>query len=446
MVERAHVWFIVAALGFALLGGLILAVSLPLEITFGGRIDAQWISHAQLHGHLQTVGFVGLFIVGVAYRLLPGFSGAQGLPLPRLVPVSFWLLAGGVLARAAGQPIAHTGAGAGVLSIAGFAELAGALCFAANVLPLTWRAVRAGQPFAPFFAAGATWFLAQAALGAAWLTELGLDQGTVVPQSRNDILVFLQFFGFHLMFILGVAVRSFPIFFAAKRPTLRGVAVAWGAVQAGTALVVLGALLGVIEAGRGWVVGDVGMALVGAGLVWCTFFTGWWRSPTRLRPASRPFAYTLQPAMAWLTLAGLLLVVFGLRAAVRGLPAPFPELDAVRHIVAIGVVLMTIVGMAQLLLPEFAGERLAGKQGAWRGAAVGIVLSLTTLARSGSRLLSGQLPGETMYWLMAVAGMTALVVILLLGFYFIRGARGLKDAVAAAGARAVRQPPVNRDW
>src|SRR5690606_32755826 len=112
MVERAHVWFIGAALGFALLGGLLLAVSLPLEVALGGRIDAQWISHAQLHGHLQTVGFVGLFIVGVAYRLLPGFAGAQRLPFPRLVPLSFGLLAGGVLARAAGQPIADTAAGA----------------------------------------------------------------------------------------------------------------------------------------------------------------------------------------------------------------------------------------------------------------------------------------------------------------------------------------------
>ncbi len=445
-MERAHVWFIGAALGFGLLGGLLLAVSLPLEIALGGRVDTQWISHAQVHGHLQTVGFVGLFIVGVGYRILPGFTGAQRLPYPGLVPISLVLLAGGVLARAAGQPAANFEVGAAVLMLAGWAELAGALCFAANAMPLAWRAVRAGQPFAPFFLAGAFWFLVQALLGAVWLTELAVDRGVVLPQSRNDILIFLQFFGFHLMFILGVAVRSFPIFFAAKRPTLAGIATAWTLIQLGLALAVVGALLGVFEAGRGWRTSDAGMVLVGVGVVWSTMFTGWWRPPTRLRPASKPFAYTLQPAMAWLTIAGLLLAGFAVRAAFRGLPVPFPELDAVRHIVGVGVVLMTIVGMAQLLLPEFAGERLAGRQGAWRGAAVGIILSVATLGRVVSRLVSSQLPGEWMYWLMAAAGMVALLVILLLAFYFIRGARGLKDVVAAAGARAARTPPVNRDW
>ena len=49
----------------------------------------------------------------------------------------------------------------------------------------------------------------------------------------------------------------FAIVFAAKRPTLRGVAVPWALVQAGIALAVLGALLGVFDAGRGWVLGDV---------------------------------------------------------------------------------------------------------------------------------------------------------------------------------------------
>jgi hypothetical protein len=50
-----------------------------------------------------------------------------------------------------------------------------------------------------------------------------------------------------------------------------------------------------------------------------------------------------------------------------------------------------------------------------------------------------------MYWLMTAAGVAALVVVLLLAFYYGRGARGLRAAVLAAGARA-GGPPVNRDW
>lgn len=443
--NRIHVIFIAAALAFALLGGLLLAVALPVEAALRGTIGVSWVAHAQVHGHLQTVGFVGLFIIGMSYRLLPGFSGTQRLRFPRLVVRSFWLLAGGVLARAVGQPASEHPLFAALMVAGAWAELLGGVCFAANVFPLASRATRAGQPFAPFFLAGTGWFLVQAALGALWLTQLGLDGGRVLPADRDGVLVFLQLFGFHLLFILGVALRSFPVFFAASRPSMRDAVPAFVLLQGGIAVFTAGGLVDVWRSGQPWALVDTGALLVGVGLLWATFFTGWWRRPTRIRPASRPFAYTLQPAMAWLSVASLLLAIYGLRGLGRAAPLTFTEIDATRHIVAIGVVLMTIVGMAQLVLPEFASERLVGRQGAWRGAAFGFALSVAVVARAVPRFFTGELSGELVYWLMALAGVIALVVLGLLAFYYGRGVRDYQQVVATAAAR-IERPPPQRDW
>lgn len=443
--NRIHVLFIATALGFALLGGLLLAVALPVDAALRGTIGVSWVVHAQVHGHLQTVGFVGLFIVGMTYRLLPGFSGTQQLPFPRLVVPSFWLLAGGVLARALGQPAAEHPAFAAVMAAGAWAELLGGICFAANVFPLAWRASRGGQPFAPFFLAGAGWFVVQEALGALWLTRLGIDNGRVLPVDRDGVLVFLQLFGFHLLFILGVALRSFPVFFAARRPGMRDVLPPFVLLQTGIALFTAAGLVDVLQLGAHWLLEDLGALLVGTGLLWATSFTGWWRRPTRIRPASRPFAYTLQPAMAWLSLASLLFAAYGVRGLGRSAPLTFTEIDATRHIVAIGVVLMTIVSMAQLVIPEFASERLVGRQGAWRGAAFGAALSVATVARAFPRFFTTQLQGETVYWLMALAGLTAMAVLGLLAFYFGRGVRDYRKVIETAAARLERPPP-RSDW
>lgn len=191
---------------------------------------------------------------------------------------------------------------------------------------------------------------------------------------------------------------------------------------------------------------DAGMALAGAGLVMAVSLTGWWRAPTRTRPASRPYTYTLQPAMAWLAIAACLMVTFASAGLVRGGTLTFAQWGALRHVVAIGVVLMTIVGMAQLIVPELATERLVGRQGAWRGAAFGVGLSLTVVVRSFPRLLPVQLQGAWVYWAMAAAALTAIVVLALLAFYFARGVRSVPDVAASATERRKRPGPPREDW
>ena len=160
---RVHVRFLLAGLALSVGGGLSLAVALPVSAALRGRIELGWIEHAQVHGHLQAVGFAGLIVVGVAYRLLPPFAG-RPLPFPRFVGPSFVLFLAGLIARAVAQPVSDVGAFGLLLGSSGWLELVGIALFAASALPVLWPKAREGEPFALFLLAGTGWFLVQAAL------------------------------------------------------------------------------------------------------------------------------------------------------------------------------------------------------------------------------------------------------------------------------------------
>ena len=437
-----HLPFLGLAFVLGTFGGLALAATLPLTAMWRGNIGTSWVEHAQVHGHLQAIGFVGLFIMGVGYRMFPAFAG-RPLPLPSLVAPSFWLVATGVIARAVGQPVSDAAWGRALFLASPWLEVAGLALFAANVLKLALPASRGGPAYWPFIAAGAIWFVVQGVLATWWVTTAASAGGTVLAVERNSVLVFLQFFGVHLMFILGVALRAFPTFFAAGALPASQVRVAWALCQAGIATVVAVGVARQFGLGVPWVSEIGGFVLLGLGLTWGTTFTGFWRPPSRIRPASRPSAYLLQPAMAWLVLAGLLLVGFAFARGMRGEGLQTLELDATRHIVGVGVVLTTIVGMAQMILPEFAGERLLGRQAAWRGAAFGAALVVATTLRAGARLFSPWLPSAVVWWSMSLAGLLALLVIGALGYYFWRGVRshGLVLEAAAHFGEGRRGPP-----
>ena len=174
-----------------------------------------------------------------------------------------------------------------------------------------------------------------------------------------------------------------------------------------------------------------------------TLFTGWWRSPVRLRPGSQPFALTLQFAMMWSAVAGLLLIVGSATAILDSRPVEFATVDAVRHVIGLGVVTTAIVGMAQLILPEFAGERLRRPPAAWRGSTLAVVLAIATALRAGARLFEDALSTEAIYWLMSIAGTLALAVIVILAYLFWRATRGFGDVIQFAQER-MRDPGARR--
>jgi nitric oxide reductase large subunit len=87
-------WFIAAALGYALLGGLVGLAWLA----FPGAMPPHAL---RAHAHLMLVGFVGMMVFGVALHVLPRFTG-RALFSERAADAQFWLANAGLLAMASG--------------------------------------------------------------------------------------------------------------------------------------------------------------------------------------------------------------------------------------------------------------------------------------------------------------------------------------------------------
>lgn len=134
--RTAYFWLAAAAV---ILVGLravqaVQPVSPLLQHAFGGAAR-----------HALTVGFVSLMIVGVAWRILPLFSGSSK-PHPALIPTVFGLLVGGNTLRVVGQMAAGLWGGPwyGVMGISGWLETFAVGLFALDVLRLLEGAPETG--------------------------------------------------------------------------------------------------------------------------------------------------------------------------------------------------------------------------------------------------------------------------------------------------------------
>jgi hypothetical protein len=122
-------------------GWLVVAGVLLLGLRLAEAVGPVSLLHAHAIGgasrHALTVGFVSLMLVGVAWRILPLFSGAAG-PRPGLVGAVFSLLVAGSLLRVGGQVAAGLWGGGwyAVMGVSGWPELAGVTLFAVDVLRL----------------------------------------------------------------------------------------------------------------------------------------------------------------------------------------------------------------------------------------------------------------------------------------------------------------------
>ena len=124
-------WFVKAFLRSSVVW---LATGVTLGIAMG--MWPAWSIYRTAHLHMLLLGFVGMMIFGVAYHVLPRFTGVQ-LPSGRAAIGHLWLANAGLAAmvvgfvlRARGIPVSSTWLAAG-----GSAAAAGAYIFGY----LVWR-------------------------------------------------------------------------------------------------------------------------------------------------------------------------------------------------------------------------------------------------------------------------------------------------------------------
>jgi hypothetical protein len=445
--DRAHLAFVAAGVTLAIAGGFSLAVALPIDAALDFNLGPRWLQLVQAHGHLQAIGFAGLVIMGVALRVGPRFAG-QHVQRPGLIPLVFLTVIAAVLLRATGQALADHSPFEAVMAAGAWLEVVAALLFAWLIVGATAAAGRRGTPSAVFFVAGSFWFVVQALFGAIWLTDAAIDDATLIPNSRNAVLLFLQFFGFHLMFILGVGLRALPTFFGRDLPSTRHALAAFALIQVAIALTTAAFAWRAVDGGRIWEVESTGLVLLALGFLAALALIGARGAPHRLRPATQPIGRLPQAAMAWLAITSGVLIYFALRGAVDARGLLPSESDAIRHLIGLGVITMAIIGMAHIILPEFGVERLTGRSGKRRAWLFGLGLSIAALSRASPGLTSDLVASESDYWHMASAGIIGFALITWFGWLLLRAARGqtmLLEQVAVNVETARPRPPGSPD-
>lgn len=90
-----YIWL---ALVVAIFGGFALAAHLCFVMGFDRPLGDGFASFIQIHGHLQLVGWAGLFIIGISLHIIPRLSSIP-ISQPQWIQSVLWLIGIGLLLR-----------------------------------------------------------------------------------------------------------------------------------------------------------------------------------------------------------------------------------------------------------------------------------------------------------------------------------------------------------
>jgi hypothetical protein len=353
--------FIIGSLVLTLTLGATTGMVNLIRIAAGADVP---IDHRQIHGHTQVLGFVALFLMGIAYHALPRILGLGGGSPGRSVRASFWLMAVGIVLRNIGQPLGLHPVGRLLSLLSGAMELASGLLFARFVFALI-KQVRAGKydrkdPLLRFLRAGTLCFLAAMLINAAQGVWLAGNVDTVLPAALNDSFYFAALYGFLLAWIYGFGHRIVSLFLGVGAP-IRGTSeTALAAQMLGVALA-LASWLPALPDSAALALRDAGLALVAvSALVYLAGNGFLWRRPVfpMLRTPGAP-TVAIRLAFWWLALWAVLeLAAVALTRTTRVPAQNLWWADAARHSFTIGFLTLLIMGMSFRILPVFSGKPL----------------------------------------------------------------------------------------
>ncbi len=381
--------FIWVALATAIFIGFAIGAHLSFVIGFDFPLGKGFYSFIQTHGHLQLVGWAGMFIMGISLHFLPRLASvpiAQPQWLNRIVG----LMAAGFVLRSVCHSFAPyltespSFAFVSWLVVAsGALELCGVIVYLALLVNIFRQVDKAtmsdGQrAVAPFFLMMLVGWLLYASLNFALLLHMALTRNVVVAQGWNEFAI-EAFIGLVLMPVaFAFSLRMFPLYLRLPAPhwPVQRLAIVYllaiglqllpslppflnEAEQASRTLVSLGKILGGgVIVYFVWKL-DVLTRRQAPWTVFRIFQPGPERRPTRPGLPDYGefgrFDWLVYAAYVWLVLGALFEIIAG--AAVLFSFDLLHSQDASRHTYLLGFVTLLILGMAVRMIPGFVGKK-----------------------------------------------------------------------------------------
>lgn len=383
--QLGYVW---AALTVALFAGFAIAAHLTFVIGFDFPLGKGFYSFIQTHGHVQFVGWVGLFIIGISLHFLPRLS-AVPIAQPQWMARVLWLITSGLWLRSVAHsvvPYVTEGAAfiplLSLVALSGLLEWFGVLIYIGLLLKTFSQATQARQrpalkSVAPFFIMMLAGWLVYATLNFFVTVEMAFAKNVTVLQGWNE-LAMQAFIGLTLVpVVFAFSVRLFPLYLrlvAAEWPVRM---IAW-CYLAALNLQLLPTLpfLQTRAPELMLEVSSVGALFKGGVILWFVWKLDLltrrqlpWTVNRACEPApdrkpTRPglpdygefgrFERLVYGAYAWLVLAALVEIYTG--AAVLLKFSTPPGSDVVRHLYLVGFISQLILGMAVRMIPGFIGQ------------------------------------------------------------------------------------------
>jgi len=381
---------------------------------FGADLSAVWTPLIQAHGYAQMFGWVGLFIMGIAYHTMPRFY-LRPLSRPQLVLPSFALCLLGVVLRVVSQPLAAgRGAASWLVVTSALLGLAGIMLFArAMYEPIRYGEDRYGSPAATLFiSAGFLWIWVGHVATLSITVYLAVSGQDTIPAPVDMLYLRLVLSGAIVTIVLGYTLRTVPHMLGLRAPS---------GIATGTVFVsyTLGVLFQVVADSKA--MGDTGVLLgaLGAsmeiaalvGFVWLSgvFNPSAFRGTHLAKKTPWPERF-VRTAYFWLLVASSLNLAYSL-SELAGRPVVHSFIASYHHALTVGFISMMIVGMSMRLVPVFIG---AMNRRTELAAAIFVLLNLGNASRVISESFAG-LYGGTFYTLMGLSGFVEVCALALYG-------------------------------
>ncbi|MFQ5964241.1 MAG: DUF542 domain-containing protein [Candidatus Scalinduaceae bacterium] len=175
----------------------------------------------ETHAHTQIFGWVGLFIMGISYFVLPRFYATR-LYSGKLANLSFYLMAAGILLIFFFRSILPllNFSFFKMLIISGcLLEVSAVIIFLIVVLKTILSAEKQElETYEGFIISGYLWFLVQVLMLTGITFYLIATDKTSMPHALISPLRHIQVMGFITFVIFGVLTRTIPAFFGLKAP------------------------------------------------------------------------------------------------------------------------------------------------------------------------------------------------------------------------------------
>ncbi len=419
-----YIWW---GLRLAVFAGFALGAHVISVIGFSLPLGKGYYGYIQAHGHIQLVGWAGLFVLGISLHFIPRLAGYAIEPQSRLRLILHSIVAGLIL-RFLGhsvlayltetwlfQPLSWLIVLSGALVLFGCATYVLTLVQTIRRIPdIAQRpALKAVKPFFMMMFAG---WLIYPVMNLAMLIAMTVSGDATVNNGWNEsaVQIFTNFVLLPVAFAF--SVRLFPLF-------LRLPAIDW-AVGTIAATFLVGASLQIaaglppflaLETNIPLKLSGVGMLLKGIVILvfiwkldvltrrrapWTVLRVG---HPDPSRPATRPglpdygefgaFEKLLYFAYGWLAFGALMEAASGL-SLLFGFELSIST-DAIRHAYVLGFITQLILGMAVRMLPGFLGKKRVA-----RPQLVIATFWLVNIA-AASRVLTLIIPAD---WVSAIPG------------------------------------------